>query len=122
MKEVIFGSFDSFIAFLIGHGPNSVIEYFDQGRSPEVDAYFPPNLTIDSSHNIFIDIFMKYGILGVIGIFWYLRKNWKYYDTTTREVCIMGGVFFSLNIPVLSHILLFLYCISRKIELRKKTS
>jgi O-antigen ligase len=37
-------------------------------RSAVIDAYFPPDSTIDSSHNIFIDIAVKYGLIG-LGLF-----------------------------------------------------
>lgn len=112
MKHTFLGSLDSMIAFLFWHGPDAIIRYFSFIRSPEIDAYFPSNMIIDSSHNIFIDIFSMYGVIGV-GFFVYVTLfRLKQLDHVSKVGLIFGLSFLSLNVFVLPHMILLVYFLS----------
>jgi hypothetical protein len=99
------------ISFLMGFGPDSLIEHFAHDRAIIIDSYFPSNMNIDSSHNIFIDILFQYGIvsLGVI-----LYSGWSHLKKQKEELqsaVLLGGIFLSLNVFVIVHILILILLI-----------
>ena len=112
MKHTFLGSLDSMIAIWFWHGPDAIIRYFSFIRAPEIDAYFPPNMIIDSSHNIFIDILSMYGVIGV-GFFVYVTlSRLKHLDHASKVGLMLGLSFLSLNVFVLSHMILLVYFLS----------
>lgn len=60
MQESFLAIFQNGVSFVLGRGPNGIIEYYDGVRSSKVDAYFPSNMIIDSSHNVFVDLMFKF--------------------------------------------------------------
>lgn len=69
-------------------------------------------MIIDSSHNIFIDIFSMYGVIGV-GFFVYVTLfRLKQLDHVSKVGLIFGLSFLSLNVFVLPHMILLVYFLS----------
>lgn len=50
------------LSLVTGYGPESVLRFFMDSRAPIVDAYFPADSMIDSSHNTPLDILFQYGL------------------------------------------------------------
>jgi O-Antigen ligase len=116
MKETLVWATDNIFYFLFGHGPNGIIEYYNGDRSFEVNQYFPSNMTIDSSHNLLIDIFYKFGIVAILAIAFAL---WKYARKLTNEskaILTLGILFFSLNVTIIVAYTLFLFACIQKSE------
>jgi hypothetical protein len=96
------------ISFLIGFGPESIMTHFSSSRSLLIDQYFPQNMIIDSTHNIFIDICFQYWMFPIflIGSIFY-RKNWL-----MRHSIIIPSItitaYFLLNVMVVSHVILLI--------------
>jgi hypothetical protein len=115
MKHTLMASFDTPLWILWGHGPDSIIRLYKEIRPFEIAAYFPENTVIDSSHNIFIDIFIKYGALSIIGIIYWIGKHWKALDQRSQYALILGAAFFSLNVVVISHYILYIFLLSKNL-------
>ena len=114
MRETIILWIEHPLNTLFGYGPNGVIEMYEWVRSAVIDAYFPPDSTIDSSHNIFVDIAVKYGLIG-LGLFvWLIARQWKHLDTWARYGLVVGLMFFSLNVIVVSHWIVLVFFLSQK--------
>ncbi len=116
MKHVCISSLDSSISIIFWHGPDAIIRYFSDIRAWEIDAYFPAHMIIDSSHNLFIDIFSIYGVIGV-GVFVYIIiHRWKHLDHLSKGGLILWLSFLSLNVFVISHLMLIVYllCYTKK--------
>lgn len=75
MKELIGVVLSHPMSLCIGFGPDSILSYFAGFRSDLVNNYFPSDMNIDSSHNIFIDTIFQYGILPVIYYIYTLIKE-----------------------------------------------
>jgi hypothetical protein len=118
MKLTIIASLDSITWVLFGHGPSAVIWFFSDMRPPEIQAYFPNSSIIDSSHNIFIDIFANYGLIWISLFIGYIMRSWKYLSRTWKSWILLGLSFLSLNVLVISHMILIVYLFS----LREKAS
>lgn len=73
-------------------------------------------MIIDSSHNIFIDILAQYGLIGLVFFLSVIVLSWRKLDLTGKSGLLLGLVFLSLNVFVISHIIVILYLLS----LRKK--
>ncbi len=112
MKHTLWGSFDSFVWVLFWHWPDAIIRFFSEWRPPEINAYFPSNMIIDSSHNIFIDIFTMYGLIGITFFLFIVVNRWKYLDHISRTGLILWLSFLSLNVFVISHMILIIYLLS----------
>ena len=113
MKYTVIGSLDSFGNILFWHGPNGIVEVFSGVRPAEIDWYFPRESIIDSSHNIFIDIFACYGLLGLGGSLWYIIYRWRSLGTPSRAGVMLGILFLSLNVLVISHMMLLVFLLSQ---------
>lgn len=113
MKHTLFASTESVIKFLFGNGPEAIIRYFGDIRAPEINAYFPSNMIIDSSHNIFIDILSMYGMIGVGLFLFVIFYRWKHLDHTGKIGLILWISFLSLNVFVISHMILIVYFLAR---------
>ena len=113
MKHSMIGSLDSVASVFFWHGPYGIVQIFSWVRSPEIDRYFPTESIIDSSHNIFIDIFTCYGVFWVAGFLWLLISRWRYLGSHLRTGIILGLTFLSLNVLVISHMILLVLLLSR---------
>ena len=92
---------------------------YETGRSSVIDDYFPTEATIDSSHNIFLDILIKYGLFGLVLGLWCVLSRWKYLGKTSREGIILLFAFFSLNVIVVSHWIILVFFLMRKKDLNR---
>ena len=95
------------ISFLIGFGPDSILAHFSLDRSTLVNSYFPVNMSIDSSHNVFIDILFQYGIFPILIIGYALITTWKNQKEELQIAILLGGIFLALNVFVVTHIVIF---------------
>ncbi len=114
MKHTIIGAMDGFWSLLIGHGPDSIVRFFSGIRPDEIVSYFPEGMIIDSSHNILIDILMAYGIIGCILFIRYIASRWHHLDTFAKQGIVLGLAFLSLNVLVVSHMILLVFFLSCK--------
>ena len=112
MKYSLLASLHDVWGFLFGYGPNAIIDFFSLIRPKEVRAYFPDGMIIDSSHNLFIDIFSQYGLIVFSGIVCFLSRRWSHMSLFARDAIILWGCFLSLNVFVVSHMLLFTLSLS----------
>ena len=109
MKYTLIGDSISPISLLFGHGPDTVMQIFALVRPEEVNQYFPRNSIIDSSHNIWIDIFMSYGLAGLTLCIWYISRGWTERDIYRKSSVILGLIFLSLNVIVISHLIVLVW-------------
>ena len=105
------------ISFLIGFGPDSILTYFSLDRSILVNSHFPANMSIDSSHNVFIDILFQYGILPILIIGYALSIIWKNQKEELKIAILLGGIFLALNVFVVAHIVVL--CLLILISMRE---
>jgi hypothetical protein len=120
MRETIGYIWHSWDVFLVGGGPSSIIDMYSSHRSEVIERYFPRDMIIDSSHNLWLDIWAKYGIISLFGLYWFILKRWKNISPLDRESLILGGIFLSFNVAVISHyIFLVLLLYSRKSTVKK---
>ena len=85
-------------------------------RSTLVNSYFPTNMSIDSSHNIFIDMLFQFGIVPLLIIGYTLSTTWKNKKEELQIAILLGGIFLALNVFVVTHIVvlsLLLYIMGR---------
>ncbi len=112
MKHTMIESLKSGLGILFGYWPDAVIQFFSSSRAEEISSYFPTSMIIDSSHNIFIDAYASYGIIGIVLITSFLFSRSKNLDIPSRHALILGFGFLSLNVYVISHLIVLLYYIS----------
>ena len=91
--------------------------YFAQDRSILINSYFPANMSIDSSHNVFIDILFQYGIFPILIIGYALITTWKNQKKDLQIAILLGGVFLTLNVFVVAHIVVL--CLLILISMRE---
>ncbi|MBC7504065.1 hypothetical protein H7169_03765 [Candidatus Gracilibacteria bacterium] len=108
MKESMLVIFAHPVNILIGFGPDSLLTQFSIARSTLVDAYFPQNMLIDSSHNIFIDILFQYGIFPVYLILRFIIINYEKLTTPTGLSIVLLLTFLTFNVFVISHIIVLI--------------
>jgi len=106
MREVASQLISYPLTLFTGFGPESILRFFMGLRSAVVDSYFPPESLIDSSHNILLDIVFQYGIVPVLFIGWYIRRNWQILHPSARAGSILGILFLMGNPYVVVHIVL----------------
>jgi hypothetical protein len=94
------------LSLITGYGPESVLRFFMDTRAPLVDAYFPHESMIDSSHNTLLDILFQYGLAPLVLIWWYLMRNRHDSHPYARESAILGIAFLMLNPYVVTHLVL----------------
>lgn len=63
-------------------------------------------MLIDSSHDVYIDILFQYGILPLLLIARFLYLAWQGQKEELQIAIALGGVFLSLNVFVVVHILI----------------
>ena len=97
---------------LFGYGPDSLIRAYSQGRSERIEAYFPDNMAIDSSHNIIIDMIYSYGGLFTLLLIFVIIRRWRYVEPMSRQSLILSILFFSLNVIVLAPLLIMILLIA----------
>jgi hypothetical protein len=68
-------------------------------------------MIIDSSHNIIIDILFSYWLIGFTIVTWYIMNSWKRLSYTNKSICILGFLFFSLNVIVIVPLLIFIFAL-----------
>ena len=109
MKETVSLSTEYPLHTLFGYWPNGVIEMYAWVRSKKIDAYFPPESTIDSSHNVFLDIAIKYGLLWLSLLIGFIAIQWWKLETYAKYGLVLGFLFFSLNVIVVSHLIVMVF-------------
>jgi hypothetical protein len=114
MRETLKLSIESVLHIMMWYGPNAIISMYDWVRSTIINAYFPQDMIIDSSHNIWIDIGVKYGLITLSALIFFLVKVWRDLTTEAKSGVILGLAFLSLNVAVISHYILFVYFLSEK--------
>ena len=114
MRETSLENSEHIGSFLFWSGPSGILDMYEAPRSALVNSYFPANMIIDSSHNLFIDIFVQYGMVTVLSILGYIFYQWKCLDTMRKSGLILGLIFLSLNVFVISHLILIVFFISEK--------
>lgn len=112
MKYTLIDGISSPIDLLFGHGPDAVMRLFALVRPEEVDQYFPRDSIIDSSHSIFIDTFMNYGLFGLAGSVAYIWRRWDEIISYKKHSIILGLIFLSLNVVVISHLIVLIWLLS----------
>lgn len=116
MKETLIGATDNIFYFLIGHGPNGIIDFYNGERSLEVNRFFPSNMTIDSSHNLLIDLLYKFGILSILAIYLAIKKVSQKIPSESIYMLILGISFFSLNVTIVAAYILMAFALVQKSE------
>ncbi|GAB0175231.1 MAG: hypothetical protein HHAS10_11100 [Candidatus Altimarinota bacterium] len=113
MGESLLGNINSPIHILVGQGPMGIIDYYEASRSLIIGKYFPSSMIIDSSHNIFIDFFFQYGFIGLVFLVYPIFYFWRNYDQASKWSIILLLSFLSLNVFVVSHLILFCLVLAR---------
>jgi len=111
MEDISFYMISHPKEFIFGQWPDSIRHHFDISRSEKIESYFPHEMAIDSSHNIFLDIVFQYGILftGIL-LFLCLRVS-----SSIGWWCLfLWMLFFSFNIPVLVHYIVLILALFYK--------
>jgi hypothetical protein len=111
MNESLGVLFSNPVWFFIGFWSESILQYFSQVRSILINSYFPSSMLIDSSHNMIIDIIFQYGIFPIVIFMWFLYKNWHKILTPVGLSILLGILFLSLNVMVVSHVLVLILMI-----------
>ncbi len=119
MYETLSPLFSSVRHFLFGFGPDAIIEYFHWYRNTMLNAYFPANMHIDSSHNMFIDFVFQYGVVTFAGLIFFLVRRYRHLSDFERQAFWLGSIFFSLNVIVLAPLLIFVIILSYGGKLEK---
>ena len=119
MYETISPLFSNVRHFFFGFGPDAIIEYFHWYRNTILNAYFPSNMNIDSSHNMFIDIAFQYGFIAFSGLTFFLVRRYRHLSHFERQGFWLGSIFFSLNVIVLAPLLIFVIVLSYGGKLEK---
>ncbi len=115
MKYVFLGYIDgSALSIMFGNGPDSISWFFAESRVTEINAYFPENMIIDSSHNMILDILFSYWLIGLGICTSYAMNSWKNISHTNKSVIILGLLFFSLNVIVIVPILIFIFALQSR--------
>lgn len=97
--------------FVFGQWPDTIRHHFDISRTEKVNSYFPREMAIDSSHNIFLDSIFQYGII-FIGILLFLCL---WISSPLAWWCLfLWMLFFSFNIPVLVHYIVLILALFYK--------
>ncbi len=91
---------------LFGYGPDGFLSVSELFRSPELSLFEDPAYRIDRSHNVWIDMFIHFGIPVGVFLLYHIVSQWKKLSVSHREVLVLFSVFFFFNIPVIVHYLL----------------
>lgn len=108
------------IALITGYGPDSIISLYSQNRSMQINKYFPESSAIDSSHNIILDVLYSYGVLVLGYVIWTIRNRWSNLRIQEQAGCILGILFFSLNVIVTAPLILLILLIYASTPAGKK--
>lgn len=109
MKHTLMMMWESISGLLFWYGPDAIIHFFSASRPDEIVSYFPDRMIIDSSHNIFIDVFAFYGIFGLVACLSLIIYRYPRLPSYAISGLVLGLGFLSLNVFVISHILLILF-------------
>ena len=93
-----------------------IIDFYNGERSLEVNRYFPSNMTIDSSHNLLIDLLYKFGILSILAIYLAIKKVSQKIPSKSIYMLILGISFFSLNVTIVAAYILMVFALVQKSE------
>jgi len=97
-----------------GNGADTLGNFFElERRSNTLRKYIPDTYSIDRAHNIFLDILFSFGIMGLLAFLtpvWALLRNRLHHPGA--YVILLFFAFFSFNIPVISHWLIFIFALS----------
>ena len=119
MYETLLPLFSGVGHFLFGYGPDAMIQHFSLSRDMLLNAYFPSNMNIDSSLNVFIDIAFQYGFIILSGLIFVLVRRYRHLSDFERQAFWLGSIFFSLNVIVLAPLLIFVIILSYGGKLEK---
>ncbi len=111
MQESLMIMLRSPLSYITGFGPDSLLTSFSWMRTTIVDQYFPWSMNIDSSHNFFIDVLFQYGIFPIIFVWNILYRSSMTPGNPIGIALIVLLVFLSLNVFVISHIIMIWLCI-----------
>lgn len=93
---------------LFGYGPDGFLPVSELFRNSKLSIFEDPAFRIDRSHNVWIDIFLHFGIpLGGF-IIYSIFSPWKKLPISHKEVLVLFSIFFFFNIPVLVHFIILL--------------
>ena len=93
-----------------------IIDFYNGERSLEVNRFFPSNMTIDSSHNLLIDLLYKFGILSILAIYLAIKKVSQKIPSESIYMLILGISFFSLNVTIVAAYILMVFALVQKSE------
>ena len=93
--------------------PDSMASYTSRNdhRNENLKKYIQASDTLDSAHNIFLDIWFSFWIFGLI---WFIIALWiplRYTSKEKRDSILLFIGFFIFNIPVISHFILLIYAL-----------
>lgn len=97
---------------LFGYGPDGFLAVSEHFRSPELSVFEDPNFRIDRSHNVWIDLFIHFGIPVALSTMYLIFSQWRKLPLSHREVLTLFSLFFFFNIPVLVHFILLLQIVT----------
>lgn len=90
---------------LWGTPQSSLLEYLNENRSAALQLYIPSDYILHHLHNTWLDIFFKFGVLGLCGIgyglrIWYQKTRFKSHLIleSTLAIAIFAGCFHHFEI------------------------
>ncbi|MDD5197381.1 MAG: O-antigen ligase family protein [Candidatus Gracilibacteria bacterium] len=101
------------LSMAFGNGADTLGNFLELQRSDKLRMYIPDVFYIDRAHNIFLDILFSFGIMGLLAFLipvWMLLS--KRIHHPGAHVILLFFAFFSFNIPVISHWLIFIFALS----------
>ncbi|EKE27390.1 MAG: hypothetical protein ACD_3C00214G0001 [uncultured bacterium (gcode 4)] len=119
IKTALNAYFNSFQSILFWNGFDTLYLVYKDFKDPMLNIYEDYNYIADSSHNVFIDILYSVWLIWFIWIFLPLFMLLRRADNIyLLHSTILFFIFFSFNIPSVSHYLILIYCLS-SIRLKK---
>lgn len=81
-------------------------------RHPLLSVYEDPAIRIDSSHNVVIDMLVRFGFLMAGFLVYLIVRKYRTMLPFQREVLVLFLCYFFFNIPVLVHFLILIIVLS----------
>lgn len=110
------------IRFFVGYGPDQLQNVYTQIRHPFLmhDILEHTDWIADRSHNFFLDVWIHGGLGSFVLMCYFFFRAARSDDDIFRDTFVVFGLFFFLNIPVLTHYILLMLVASA--HLAKKSS
>ncbi len=77
-------------------------------RHPLLSVYEDPAIRIDSSHNVLVDMLVRFGFLITAFLVYLVVRKYRTLLPFQREVLVLFLCYFFFNIPVLIHFLVII--------------